>query len=525
MVQPPKKPRSNIPPSAAAPVPHRVSPRKLREQRRQRQVLTLVGITIGVALFAVLAGILYDQVYIPGQPVARVGNASLSKSAYWTEKHNQSAANVGQALYLISFGQQFAQQVLGQISAVDQGITTVRTDPVDAGIVDNWIDRQLVLQGAQAMNISANDGEVAQLIDENYGPAFGPVITPTVGLTPTLQSATATSVVTPTAAITATPQATLPAGVTATPAATATPGPTFTPAPTEVPTASPMPDVALQRQTSIIEKLHSTYVEQLTLIDPQRRPRLTLEDFKAGFLDQFRRQVLMNKVEEQLVPDASFTPSTEPRSIETRHILLKVTLPVSPTEAQREEAYAARKPEAEAILKQLREGADFATLAAEKSDDYNTKASGGALPGFDLSGKTSSETQIDPAIVQAISGLKDNQYAELVRTSYGWHIVQLITRNVDNREQQLRAARTKAFDEWLIKQRSAFSIEHFPAQTPTATALPTGTALPLPTQELGGNPSPTPLATEVPTLVPTDGTPGPITTPATTPVPTATTTP
>lgn len=517
MAQPPKKPRSNDPDRAAAPVPHRVSPRKLREQRRQRQIMLLSGIAIGVALVAILAGVLYDQVYIPSQPVARVGDSALSKSAYWNEKRNQSAANIGQALYLITFGQQFAQQVLGQVSAVDQGITTLRSDPVDTGIVENWIDRQLVLQGARTMNISASDGEVAQLIVENYGPSFGPVITPTVGLTPTIQLATEVAS-TPTAALTASPAATLPAGVTATPAATATVGPTFTPVPTQIPTSSPVADVALKNQTSIFEKLYTTYVEQLVQIDPQRKARLSADDFKNGLLDQFQRQVLMNKIEEQLVPDASFSPSTDPKTIDTRHILLKVTLPVSSTEAQREEAFAARRADAEAILQQLRSGADFAALAKEKSEDYNTKADGGSLPGFDTSGKTSSGTQIDPAIVQAVSALQENQISDLVRTPYGWHIVQLVKRNVDTREQQLRAARTKAFDEWLVQQRSKLSIEHFPAQTPTATALPTGTAAPLPTQELGGNPSPTPLATEaVPT--PTAGASGTATLPTTTPSP------
>ena len=477
---------------------------------------------IGVALLAILAGVLYDQVYIPGQPVARVGDAALSKNGYWTEKRNQSAANIGQALYLITFGEQFAQQVLGQISAVDQGIATLRNDAVDTGIVDNWIDRQLVLQGARAMNISASDGEVAQLIDENYGPSFGPVITPTAGLTPTIQIATET-VLTPTSALTATPAATLPAGVTATPAPTLTAGPTFTLVPTQIPTASPIVEVALKDQTAIIEKLHKTYVEQLALIDPLRKARLSVDDFKNGFFDQFQRQVLMNKIQEQLVPDASFTPSTEPTSIDTRHILLKVTLPVSPTETQREEAFAARRADAEAILQQLRNGADFAVLATEKSEDYNTKADGGSLPGFDATGKTTSGTQIDPEIVQAVSGLQENQLADLVRTPYGWHIVQLLKRNVDTTEQQLRQARSKAFDDWLIQQRSKLSIEHFPAQTPTATALPTGTAAPLPTQELGGNPSPTPLATEV---VPTPvGSSPEAVTPAATLAPTATTAP
>ena len=66
-------------------------------------------------------------------------------------------------------------------------------------------------------------------------------------------------------------------------------------------------------------------------------------------------------MQQQLIPEASFTPTTDPSSIETRQILITVTATLSDTQEQRDAAYAARKPEADAILTQLRGGADFAT--------------------------------------------------------------------------------------------------------------------------------------------------------------------
>lgn len=97
MSQAPKKPRtSNVDADfndAATPRKVRDRRRILKEQRRemneqrrnsheqprQRRFMILIGSVIGVALLAILAGVLYDQVYIPGQPVARVGDAALSK--------------------------------------------------------------------------------------------------------------------------------------------------------------------------------------------------------------------------------------------------------------------------------------------------------------------------------------------------------------------------------------------------------------------------------------------------------------
>jgi hypothetical protein len=195
------------------------------------------------------------------------------------------------------------------------------------------------------------------------------------------------------------------------------------------------------------------------------------------------------------VPEASFTPTTDPSSIETRHILIAVTEPLTATD--REAAYAQRRPEAEEILAQLRGGADFATLAQERSDDAATKNEGGTLPSFDKDGKTQDGNQFDPAFVQATQALQEGDISDLVRTPFGWHIIQLVKRTVDSKENQLQTERQKKFDEWLTKQRAAASIEHFPPQTPTPSPEPTpeGTAVPLPTMSLYNTPTATPFPT------------------------------
>ncbi len=198
----------------------------------------------------------------------------------------------------------------------------------------------------------------------------------------------------------------------------------------------------------MIGRLFDGYLN--AILNTGGQSHLTIADFKAALRDQYLRQALTEKIQAQILPDAAFTPTTDPSSIETRHILIAVTDPLTATD--REAAYAERRPAAEEILAQLRSGTDFATLAQERSDDAATKNEGGTLLSFDKDGKTQDGNQFDPAFVQAALALQDGQISDLVRTPFGWHIIQLVRRTVDSKEDQLRVERQKRFDEWLAER-------------------------------------------------------------------------
>jgi parvulin-like peptidyl-prolyl isomerase len=475
------------------------------ERRRQRTIVIGTAAVVVIALMALAAGLVYERVWLPGRPVAQVGDATLTRGDYEAERRGEAARSIAQSLYLATFGPQFAQQFLDQIPQIDAQAAAVRDEPVDDALVQQWIDLQLIRQGAQTrFGIQATDGEVAQEFIDLYGSNFAPpadAVTPTAILPPTSPPEPTVEPGTPSPT---------PGGPTATPTPSPSPEPTLTPSPT------PLPDEALARQQTALQRLYDEYVNEMRRVDPQRRMHLTIDDFRRGLFNQFLRQVLTRKVQEQLVPEATFTPTTDPSSIEVRHILLKVTVPITATEAERERVFAARRAEAEALLAEARTAADFAELARERSEDFNTKETGGTLPLFDKDGKTTDGQQIDPAIVQAIANMAENEIAGPVRTSFGWHIVQLVRRTVDSREVQLNQARAEAFERWLEEQRAAISIQRFPTLVPTPSPLPTGTPAPLPTVELGGEPTPTPLSTPTGTAGPVEGTPG------TTPTPTGT---
>lgn len=483
MAQTPKTPQQS---GQQPPLTRRASSRRQREQRRQRLVLTIVGAALGLALLAVLIGVSYDQLWIPSRPVAQVGSATLTRRAYWAERRNEIARRITQNIQLQAlFGNQFGDQFEQQIVVLDGELANIRSAPIDDDTVTGWIEHQLIVQNAASQyQVQASDGEVAQQLLGDLGRVFSPPPPPPTSTT----SLTPTAVIVPTSAPTNTP-----GGPTETPAATATQAPTETPSPTA------LPEVALSQEDAIVGQLFDAYQQQILRLSPDPaqplKANLTIDDFKAALRDQYLRQAITAKVQEQLVPATGFAASTEPTGLDVRQILITTTATLSDTQEVRDAAFAARRPDAEALLATLRAGADFAETARQSSEDFATRDDGGTLPTFDLQGKTTDGRQMDPAIVQATLALQENGISDLIQTPFGWHIIQLVRRNVPSTETQLQEARTKKFDEWVTQQRTATSIERFPTVAPTPTTAPTPTQGILPTVQLYA----TPTATSVPT--------------------------
>lgn len=78
------------------------------------------------------------------------------------------------------------------------------------------------------------------------------------------------------------------------------------------------------------------------------------------------------------------------------------------------------KEEAEEIIKQLQDGADFATLAKEKSKDPGSKENGGDLNFF------ARDSGMDPAFEDAAFKLEKGKFTtEPVKTSFGYHVIKV----------------------------------------------------------------------------------------------------
>jgi peptidyl-prolyl cis-trans isomerase C len=149
----------------------------------------------------------------------------------------------------------------------------------------------------------------------------------------------------------------------------------------------------------------------------------------------------MHKVYDEAVKQAP--PEEE---VHARHILV-------PTE-----------DEAKAIEVELKKGADFATLAKQKSKDP------GAAEGGDLGYFT--KDQMVPEFADAAFKLDKGQISDPVKTQFGWHIIKVEdkrtkpTPTYDEVKPQLEnyvAHRAQA--EFVEKVRSAANIEHLDKPT------------------------------------------------------------
>ena len=91
--------------------------------------------------------------------------------------------------------------------------------------------------------------------------------------------------------------------------------------------------------------------------------------------------------------------------------------------AERQEYNAAHilvktKEEAEAIEKQLKEGADFGALAAEKSTDPTSGPNKGDLGWF------TADMMVEP-FAKAVEALEKGQVSAPVQSQFGWHVIKL----------------------------------------------------------------------------------------------------
>ena len=143
-------------------------------------------------------------------------------------------------------------------------------------------------------------------------------------------------------------------------------------------------------------------------------------------------------------------------SVHASHILIGVAQGATPAEK------SAAKAKAEAALKQVRGGADFAAVARAQSQDPGSAQNGGDL-GFFPKG------QMTPAFEAAAFKLKTGAVSSVVETPFGFHIIKVLGR---------RPPRTAPLDEvsgqikdFLTQGQREQKLEQFIAQVKSKSKL------------------------------------------------------
>jgi parvulin-like peptidyl-prolyl isomerase len=158
---------------------------------------------------------------------------------------------------------------------------------------------------------------------------------------------------------------------------------------------------------------------------------LTYEDFR----EEIRFQLLALAIFERVTGSVPTTAE----QVHARHILV-----------QKEE-------EAQAILTRLQAGEDFAALARERSRDENTKEAGGDL-GFFPRGLL-----ISPEVEEAAFALQPGQISGVVRSQFGYHVVQVLEKVPDRPlpPEVLNSLKEQAFGHWMQERWDRATIERF----------------------------------------------------------------
>lgn len=149
---------------------------------------------------------------------------------------------------------------------------------------------------------------------------------------------------------------------------------------------------------------------------------------KREFRDEMRKQLMVQKL--QQVKFGNVQASR--REVEQFYSTYKDTLPVVPEELELYHIYrvpkigqnarAAIKRQAQTILDSLRGGGDFADFARRYSEDRATATAGGDLGSW-------RRGQFVKEFEEIVFSLKENQISDVVETSRGFHIIQLLERH------------------------------------------------------------------------------------------------
>ena len=207
--------------------------------------------------------------------------------------------------------------------------------------------------------------------------------------------------------------------------------------------------------------------------DFRRRLELARQKLLMGLqLQAVGKAALTDEAMRQVYDDATKAMRGQ-EEVRARHILVET------------------EDEAKAILDEIKKGADFATLAKEKSKDP------GASDGGDLGYFT--KEQMVPEFSNVAFQMYNGQVSNPIKTQFGWHIIKVEDKRqkpvpeFDKVKEQIEAFLTrKAQTEYVAKLREANKVERLdqPAQpaaapaaatsAPAAPAAPSATPAPAP---------------------------------------------
>ena len=433
--------------------------RKEREEKQIKSAVVVTGIVIGLALLLLVYVLVDNFIVQPNKVVARVGDVEIKAGDFesnvtYSRLNMLSTAN-NYAYYAQLFGDSGSQFKSAGIELVAQ---LNDTELIGENVLNQMIDDQLIREEAAKRGVTVSDEEIKEEMQASFGfypnGTQTPTITPTTVSSPTWSSEQfdlikPTETATPAPTSTATPEGWEPTqpvtpiseteetAANGTDVASAETTPTLEPSATEIPTVTPTPTVYT---TKLYGKELSNYLDEVKNYGISRQQ---IEDiFRANLL----RTKLMADVTKDMLP--------QEEQVWVRHILVD------------------SEEKANEVIGKLNSGSEWAALAAEYSTDTSNKDNGGDLGWIGINDGYIQEFK-DAAFALNDAG----QISEPVETSFGWHIIQLVTKATNNIDASKFEQNKQAFfDNWLLDLRNSRTDiqieEYWKTVTPSKPAVP-----------------------------------------------------
>lgn len=415
--------------------------RLAREKRQRRLVTGIVGGVLVVVIILVAYGILYNEVFKKNQAVAKVGNTKITVEQFVKRVQYER----------LSYVESFTQYAASGYASLFQSYLLEMQNTLDnyiqfgSDVLDKMIDEAVISAKAKELGITVSEEEIEKELERGFG--FFPNGTPT-------PTATVEVVYLPTSTLSPQQLAIVTITPTPSPEPTESPEPTATTGPTEIVTESPATDLtatATMEPTATEipptatpytrEGFQSLYKTMLSNISSQ------FPYTEADFREYVTALLLNQKMYDYVTKDIP----RDQEMVWARHILV------------------ATEEEAQTVLNRLNAGEDFAAVAAEVSTDTSNSASGGDLGWF-------TKGQMVPAFEDAAFSLEIGQLSDPIQTDYGYHIIQVLGREVRTlTDEQFDTVKSYYFRKFIDDAKAEMTVKKYDIwakNVPSTPAIP-----------------------------------------------------
>lgn len=434
-----------------------------RDIEQHRRLYLGVGIAIALAVVFMVIG-LFNEFYLSPRRVVATAAGQQILARDFAKRATMEQADLTNLLRMYAIQeQQFGNQ--GIFTSQINQLQATLASPFAMGqeTLDRMIREIIVRQEAAARGIEVSDQEVDDAIREEVAGGLGLVTAPQATATAEAgANATATATLwtptpEPTADISVSAGLTETEGVTDTAEISATATPLPTPAPARVITDTGYTDGLVQLENSLRATGGFTLAEYREIVRSrlleEKLAEAIGEDDVAATEDAVEaRHILISEIAPTATPTEipEGDPTPEPTATATALPAGAPTPTATPAPRDREQALAL----AQELRQRLVDGEDFATLAAEFSDDTGSGALGGDLGWFGHG------AMVAP-FEDAAFALPVGEISEPISTTFGYHLIEVTEKDAEHpkEEQTLQQERATAFNEWMTAQIAAANVE------------------------------------------------------------------